>query len=522
MASHSGYLGACLCVLVVVFWAARLFRASRQLVSYITGPKSPSWIYGNLPQLLLSKEYGEHEFQWQKTYGAIYAVTACFGERRLMVSDPTAIKHVLNSPVFVHGVSQRKAADVLFGVGNLFVAEADKHRRLRNIMNPAFSAKSIRGSLPRITETARKLVDCWESLGFPGNTVDITRTLHDAAVDVIGEAILEHPIDALTGQSGLSKIQRTLVDTVSSATKFGQLVDVALPYVPGVIFRLAFYLPLAGIRMIQDYHRGTDELCRRLVLQTRAEEASGIDPTFITRLVQATAAGNSFELPEDEIAIHLRSILIAGDDTTGSTLGWVLYKLAQMQDLQHELRREIQVASTIDGEPDHDNMPLLNAIINEVLRLYCPLPFEERVASADCVLPLTEAITTTAGTQISEIPIRKGQFLYVAITSYHRLTSFWGTDAHEFRPSRWFEKEPCKGPALGPHASLLTFSTGPGVCLGWRLAILELQVFVTEIVRRFTLSLPENDSVRPCFGLTLVAKTADGVQALPIHVETVA
>jgi hypothetical protein len=49
-----------------------------------------------------------------------------------------------------------------------------------------------------------------------------------------------------------------------------------------------------------------------------------------------------------------------------------------------------------------------------------------------------------------------------------------------------------------------------------------IQVFVTELVRKFALSLPENDSVRACFAVTLVAKTADGVPNLPIHIETVA
>ncbi|KAJ7182923.1 hypothetical protein C8R43DRAFT_941006 [Mycena crocata] len=164
MENHSGGLGVYLLALAVVFWAAHRLRTSRKLVSTLPGPKSPSWVYGichrlallhfqplagypqpGYPQLLLSKEYGEYEleFQWQQMYGPVYAIKACFGasffffchlilhfsnlklpeERRLMVSDPAAIKHVLNNPVFVHGVSQRKAADVLYGTGNLVMAE---------------------------------------------------------------------------------------------------------------------------------------------------------------------------------------------------------------------------------------------------------------------------------------------------------------------------------------------------------------------------------------------------------------
>ncbi|KAJ7136757.1 cytochrome P450, partial [Mycena epipterygia] len=102
----------------------------------------------------------------------------------------------------------------------------------------------------------------------------------------------------------------------------------------------------------------------------------------------------------------------------------------------------------------------------EVLRFYSPFPLAERVATEDCVIPLSQPIITTTGEEIKQIPIKKGQYVYVAIASCHRLSSLWGADAHEFRPARWLEPDPYKGPALGPHASLLVFLGGPGVCLG--------------------------------------------------------
>lgn len=58
--------------------------------------------------------------------------------------------------------------------------------------------------------------------------------------------------------------------------------------------------------------------------------------------------------------------------------------------------------------------------------------------------------------------------------------------------------------------------------LSFSCSLLELQVFVTEIVSKFALTLPADDSAKPCYGLTLVPKTADGVQQIPIHVEHVA
>jgi cytochrome P450 len=117
----------------------------------------------------------------------------------------------------------------------------------------------------------------------------------------------------------------------------------------------------------------------------------------------------------------------------------VLYNLARLPDFQRDLRAEIQRAGLPD-DVDYEKMPLLNAIINvrstpfsslfmtrggliimqEVLRLYPTLPIADRVATADCVLPLSEPLTTTTGAKISEIPISNGQRVYVSTGGYHR------------------------------------------------------------------------------------------------------
>lgn len=471
-----------------------------------------------MPELLLTKEHGEHEFQWQETYGQVYPIKGCFGEDRLMVSDPLALKYILNSQLFAFGPSHAKVVNVLLGHGNMLLKHGASHRHLRNLINPAFSSKNVRASLASIKEIGRKLADRWEALGFPGTTVDISPTLNDAALDATSDVILEHPFNALTGQSEVARIQRAIVDSVSSPTRFGQLIDAVLPYIPDSIVHWACNLPIPGLRTMQEYKKLTDELGGQLAQHKRNSEGSGIDQSFISGLVRGNANDNKDGVTDHEIGVHIRTILVAGQDTTGSTLGWILYRLAQMTDWQRELREEIRIAG-LKSEPDYDSMSLLNAIINETLRFYPTFPMSERVATEDCVLPLSQPITTTTGVQISEIPIKKGQCVYIAIATYNRLSAIWGPDAGEFRPSRWLGDEPCKGPALGPHASLLTFFGGPSVCLGWRFAILQLQVIVAEIVSRFVLSLPEDDSVRARLAVTLVPETADGTRHLPVHVE---
>ncbi|KAF7363187.1 Cytochrome P450 [Mycena venus] len=533
MATNSWIVGLGLITLFIL-WIARRSYSSRGLVEQLCGPKCTSWLYGHMPELLLSEEYGHHEFQWQEKYGQVYPIQGCLGgsfplrsllrfrvyplvqESRLVISDPSALKYIMSSGIFVLGPSHEKVVKVLFGRGNVFLARGGDHRRLRSGMNPSFSSSRIRTLLPIIRDTATKLIDRWEALGFPGNTVDVSAILNDATLDLMGNAILEHNFNALDGQSELATVQRRMLDLLSSPTKVAQLADAALPYVPDIVLRYTFALPIPTIRIFQKYKKLTDELSLRLLSEKQTRQAPGKSQDFIS----SCSSGNEGR-DDDGLGVHLRTILVAGQDTTGGTVGWVLYKLAEMTDFQQQLREEIRLTNPTE-QTDYNTMPLLNSIINEVLRMYPSVPLADRVAKEDCFLPLSQPINTKTGAKVSEIMIKKGQCLYVAIAAYQRIASIWGSDAHEFRPSRWLEEKPCKGQALGPYASLLTFFGGPAVCVGWRLGILEIQVFVVALLEKYVLSLPAGEGrVRARLSVTLVSETLDGKRQIPIHIERV-
>ncbi len=100
--------------------------------------------------------------------------------------------------------------------------------------------------------------------------------------------------------------------------------------------------------------------------------------------------------------------------------------------------------------------------------MFPALPYMERVATKDDVLPLQTPITTPDGRTITEIPISKGQIIVLPIIAMNRLDAIWG-DGMAFRPERWLEPQP--NPSLLPHGygNTLTFSEGPRNCVGFRL-----------------------------------------------------
>jgi cytochrome P450 len=169
----------------------------------------------------------------------------------------------------------------------------------------------------------------------------------------------------------------------------------------------------------------------------------------------------------------VRVLIIAGHDTTAATLSWILYELAKDTASQSKLRQEIRQfrakksGDTTFSPADYDNMPYLNAVIKEGLRLYPILPTLYRMAGRDDAIPLQEPVRTKDGRLVNEIPVSKGQTLICSFATYNRLTSVWGDDADSWRPERFISAEKHQV-NVGIIANLMSFSAGLQGCIGWK------------------------------------------------------
>lgn len=92
----------------------------------------------------------------------------------------------------------------------------------------------------------------------------------------------------------------------------------------------------------------------------------------------------------------------------------------------------------------------------EVCRFYSAIPYTERIAVRDTVVPISKPIISRRGEKVVDIPVKKGQHVEIAISSYNRLPEIWGEDAEQFNPFRWLEGrvEKNSNGALGPYANM--------------------------------------------------------------------
>ncbi|THU75383.1 cytochrome P450, partial [Dendrothele bispora CBS 962.96] len=170
-------------------------------------------------------------------------------------------------------------------------------------------------------------------------------------------------------------------------------------------------------------------------------------------------------LDDNEVLSQMATIILAGHETTASTMTWMLYELARHPEDQRRVREEIQDLRKRKREArqdeefnsnDYDSMKFFNVVIKETLRLYPIVITLFRYTDRDDVIPLEEPVVSASGEKLKEIPVGKGQRVHINIMGYNKSKSIWGPDAHMWNPERFLNVK--KGSTLGVYANLLTFS----------------------------------------------------------------
>jgi hypothetical protein len=185
-------------------------------------------------------------------------------------------------------------------------------------------------------------------------------------------------------------------------------------------------------------------------------------------------------LNDAELLDQVVSLIAAGYDTTSAAVAWAVLELLRHPDEWNALRAEVMTRLGRPGRaPDADDlraMPYVSAVVNETLRLWPPASLSGRRA--------TEAFT------VAGYPIPAGSIVVFSPFVTGRDTALWGHDADTFRPGRWLEH-----PEPEPF-SFIPFGGAHRRCLGFALALTEVQVALTRLMQRTRLTLLPQPATR--------------------------
>ncbi|XP_056193558.1 cytochrome P450 2W1 isoform X1 [Falco biarmicus] len=167
-------------------------------------------------------------------------------------------------------------------------------------------------------------------------------------------------------------------------------------------------------------------------------------------------------------------LLMAGTETTSTTLQWAILLLLKYPEIQEKVHAEIERVLGPECLPtfeDRKNMPFTNAVIHEVQRFVSLLPHVPRCTSAD--------------THFKGYFIPKGTTVIPLLTSVLLDTTQWETP-DEFNPNHFLDAD---GNFIKKKA-FLPFSAGRRNCIGESLATMELFIFFTGLIQKFTFKPP--------------------------------
>ncbi|KAH0357426.1 benzoate 4-monooxygenase cytochrome P450, partial [Aureobasidium melanogenum] len=197
-------------------------------------------------------------------------------------------------------------------------------------------------------------------------------------------------------------------------------------------------------------------------------------PDFLTRIIEEREAHG---ISESQIAAHSSDFIIAGSETTATTLSCATYYLLRDPEIYDALRKEIRSAFSSYAEinpASASKLKLVNAICLEAMRMYPPLPFAlPRVVphGGDSV----DGHMLPEGVTVSTNPFAAS------------MSSVNFKDPFKFVPERWLENKEDDPDASQP------FSYGPRACMGRNLAWTELSLTMCKLHYKYDLELVNTD-----------------------------
>ncbi|KAG9125473.1 hypothetical protein FRC07_007468 [Ceratobasidium sp. 392] len=469
----------------------------------LPGPKSTG-LFGNHMGLVMNANATPNTCdRLIKAYGKTIRVDG-FGswDPRFYTLDHRALTYILNnSNKYQKPWQSRRVIGGLIGYGML-ATEGATHRLQKKVITPAFSSGNLRDFLPIFFDKAKELLHQWNDLmesstqddkKVLSSEIDVYHWMARAAFDMIGLAGFDYAFNAIQNEDNPVYIAYKRMFGMSLDQERGFLNTILSVYCPW------FYkiFPDEATKAVTASHKVIYSTCKELVETKREavlkemEYGNKDEPAkdLLSRLLKSnlsTAIPESQRLPDSDLMDNINTMLFAGSDTTSLALAWTLHLLALHPDIQTSLRADLVSLKHSVADPSDpalfsalDELPQLDNVIRESLRVIPPVHSSLRVAMEDDIIPTADPVRMHDGTiNTNGVYIKKGTYVYVALEGMNMLRDVWGEDAPEFRPTRWDNLPEAVKQNPGIYGGIMTFSHGPRACIGVRFSVMIMKTFL--------------------------------------------
>ncbi|KAI9005435.1 cytochrome P450, partial [Phycomyces nitens] len=413
----------------------------------IPGPFIEKFISGS--ELFFEINPGQR-FKKVIKYHHKYGHVVRIGPNSVSVSDKDMIKQILITEDFEKGPSYTRFQST-------------------RLVSPAFSTKYIKSLEPLfksvmedfIRRINQEISNKKENDEFA--TVDIWWFVRCLAFDIIGETSLGGTFNMLSNNDHIVLV---------NVGKLLRGIDfVSLYTLCQVIFKLSPLDCWRICRTIYEYNTLMTNCPTYLVYRSKAKLHHDDIIQILINTQQAPKEED--RLSSDDIVVETTLFLVAGAETTSNTIGFAIIELCRNNGILVKLRKEIDSIELEKGrlvfrQNQLKNLPYLNAVINETMRLNTiPSNGLERLVTHDIVMK-------------GDIYVPSGTIVrcYTGIAQTH--PDYW-PDPMEFKPERWLQDADPK-PDMDAY---YPFSAGSRNCVGKEFAMNEMRLALSTVIKYY-------------------------------------
>ncbi|GIF99954.1 cytochrome P450 [Catellatospora citrea] len=347
-------------------------------------------------------------------------------------------------------------ADFLFGNG-LVLNDGESWHAQRRVMQPGFHADLLRTAVDAMLEVIEDHARRWRLARRDGTVLEFESEMTVLTLDLMATAMFGVRLGA--------------DELATTGRAFGVVLEhVGLRF---ATFTLPPATPLPGRARALRALAALEEIVARLVDRH--------DPARTDVLGMLQQAVDTGAMSPRQLRDEVMTLLFGGYEATAHTLAWTWHLLDRHPQVGDRVRAEVAAACPGDVAA----LPYTRQVLDEVLRLYPPF---------------WEVLRSSRETdEFDGHVVPGGAAILLVPWLTHRLPEFW-PDPSTFDPDRW-----AAGPPAHRHA-YFPFGGGQRLCIGRPLALLEMQLVVSQLSREFRPRRADRRPVRERARSTLRAR----------------
>ena len=372
-----------------------------------------------------------------------------------LVTHPDGVKRILQDNVANYTKDHLSYGMVRWLVGNgLIASQGDFWLRQRRLAQPAFHRQRIGAMVGLMTQATNELLERWEAVATQGQPLRVGPEMMGLTLRIVGDALF-----------GTNVAEKTAVVGQSFDVINEQVVDRFRTFniIPPV-------LPTRSDRTFRHSIKSLRGVVQDIVTERRrsGEDRGDLLSMFMLARDEETGA----QMNDEQLCDEAVTMLIAGHETTATTLSWIWALLHQYPEVEARLHAEVDevLAGRTPTLEDLPRLPYAKMVVEESLRLYPPAYILSRKVRED--------------DELCGFRIRGGASVDISPYVTQRLPEFW-EEPEQFRPERFTPEQV----AQRPRFAYFPFIAGPRQCIGNTFALMEAQLITACISQRFRLRM---------------------------------